>query len=62
MIVREYCLLRNRFESELRCDQEDSINFSGGVPMGAFFDNVKSSLLALWEREIVHKGFNRTYD
>jgi hypothetical protein len=62
VIVREYCLLRNRCESELLCEQEDSINFSGGVPMSAFFDNIKSNLLALWEREIVRKGFDRTYD
>jgi len=62
VIVREYCLLRNRYESELLGDEEDSIHFSGGVPMSAFFDNIKSCLLALWEREIVQKGFNRTYE
>ncbi len=42
IIVREYCKLRNQSE-----DEEESVS------MYAFFDSVKTSLLGLWERDIV---------
>ena len=52
IIVKEYCSLRNH---QSRIDTEGKIN-ENNISMCAFFDNVKTQLLELWEFDIVKKS------